>query len=129
MKTVLVKFDNANATSWQRDKTYSYLCPDHSVQEGDHVVVDTPSGGYTCVRVTGVEDGALPAAKKEIICRVDDSAYKARLDMAKEREKLLKELAAIDKKVKDGQRFAYLAQLDPEAAKLLERLDVIDKAV
>lgn len=119
MKSVKIKFDD------YASKTYSYLCPDETVAVGDHVIVDSPSSGYVCVKVLEIVDGSV--GSKEIVCKVDDSAYLARKELVKEREKIIKDLTAIDKKAKDEQRFAYLATLDPSAASLLARLKEIDK--
>lgn len=137
MRTVTVTFSQVRAKSrpWpdatceeeREKKSYDYLYDGgEALERGDVVVVAVGEGqlvsSMRVVRVTDVIEGRSSAATKHVVCRVDVSSYLARLNRAAERELILAELEARQKKLDETSRFGELALSDPEAAILLERL-------
>ncbi len=104
------------------DKTYRYALYDSSIQPEDIVVVQTGHHGLAVARIVSVagEPNGPVSHGREVICRVDMSAYKER----KARAAQLVELKArMDSKVKQLQKAAVyemLAEKDPELAAMLQ---------
>lgn len=121
MKTVMVRFGNSS-NAWGKSKDYEYYIPDDmKVSEGDKVVVDFPYDGYMVVTVVSTKlEGK---ASKSVVCRIDDTDYKKRLEEEKSRAAILKELEKIEKKIKEESRFEYLRAISPEAERLLTQLE------
>jgi len=115
MKTVTVKFPKSV-------DMYDYMCPD-PVKAGQIVVVDAPRTGYTCAEVMKVEDGISARAYKRVVCVVDDTRYKAALEAEASRQQIIAELRKIEENVREEERLRYLADKDPRAKDLIERLD------
>lgn len=119
MKTVIVQFINSYSS-----QGYEYFYPDEwNLNVGDRVVVDSPSSGYVTAKV--ITFNQRGKASKWLVQKVDDTEYKARKAKEEERQKILKELDKIDKKVKEEQKYQYLANISPEAALLLNQLNRI----
>lgn len=119
MKTVIVQFINSYSS-----QGYEYFYPDEwNLNVGDRVVVDSPSSGYVTAKV--ITFNQKGKASKWLVQKVDDTEYKARKAKEEERQKILKELDKIDKKVKEEQKYQYLANISPEAALLLNQLNRI----
>lgn len=114
MKTVTVQFSGSSAR-------YAYHCK-YDVEIGQTVVVDSPSTGYTCVRVADIRDFGSLSASKHVVCVVDDTQYKDDIAKEEKRSGILKSLAEIDKTVSEQQRYRHLANI-PEAKELLAQLD------
>jgi len=121
MKTVLVRF-NRSGPQYGVPKDYEYYIPDDLVLvEGDSVVVDSPIDGYTVTKVVSTK--LQGKASKSIVCKVDDVAYKARIEADKERAAIFKELEKISKQVEESTKYQYLAKMSPAAAELLRKLE------
>lgn len=120
MKTVTVKF----ATSYSSSKTYVYQTDIEGIEEGDTVVVDAPSTGMTCVKVVSVEESAdsVTRATKWIVAKVDVQSYKDRIEANKRRETIIAKLRKRQSVILENNMFAKLAEMDPEAMKLVEEL-------
>ncbi len=114
MNTVAVKFPGSF-------KHYHYMCP-FAVEKGSTVVVDSPSTGYTAVKVLEVYEGRNPTASKRVVDVVDDSDYKQSIDNEKQRQAILQELKELEAKVSEEERFALLAKRVPKAKTLLNKL-------
>jgi hypothetical protein len=119
MKTVSVKF----ATDYAH-KAYAYMTDISDVAVGDTVVVESPHSGFTCVKVTAIDESATAVTKatKWVVCKVDAEAYRARVEREKQKGVILAKLLKIQKEVLERDMFSQLAALDPEAATLVEQL-------
>lgn len=56
-------------------QSYDYRTKDESIKEGDPIIVDTPRGGYTVVKVWKVSKGNGDNLKR-VVCKVDDADYR-----------------------------------------------------
>ena len=121
MKTIAVTFNTQSGT-------YHSLSTDESIATEDHVVVESPHSGYSVAKVVDILDGVSVKATKFIVCKVDDSAYRKRIMDAKERAEIVKKLSIKEQKLQEVQRFAHLAENDPEAKAMIERLKALDEA-
>lgn len=111
-----VKFLDGSNT----DKEYFYALYEW-VEVGDLVVVQTGHHGIALAKVSSIGEGAKDMVKhgREVISRVDVSAYKSRVDRRTEIARLKAEM---DKKVKELQEVAIyemLAEKDPSLASML----------
>lgn len=115
----MVRFVQGYNTS----KSYAFALfdSDDVVLIGDHVLCDT-SQGYNVGEVTNIipqNEYSGCTVTKEIICKVDFTAFENRKEVRKQKENLKKQM---DKMVKDNQElFLYqaLAEQNPEMAALL----------
>jgi len=119
MKIVEVKFSPYKNGQYE-GKSYNYIATQDNIKEGDFLVVDTPSSGYTIVKVVDVSEyKETTKANKYVVDKIDVEAYQNRL----QREKDLKLLKAkLDKKVSERQSitiYEKFADDDPEIADLL----------
>ncbi|TPJ51622.1 MULTISPECIES: hypothetical protein [unclassified Mesorhizobium] len=111
-------------SEYGRSKRYHYFCP-YPVAVDDHVIVDSPIGGYTCVKVVDILPNGSIKATKRVIQVVDDSDYKAQA----EREKRVAEIeAALERRTKEYSKlqfFKKMAEIDPISKKLVEELEAL----
>jgi hypothetical protein len=123
IKVVSVKFPNTNPYN-NPNKTYAYSTDVEEIAVGDTVVVESPSSGFTCVKVTAIDesDTAVTKATKWVVCKVDAETYKARVEREKRKGVILAKLAKIQKEILERDMFSQLAALDTDAAKLVEEL-------
>lgn len=105
-------------------KEYTYKVPsDVKTEVGGLVIVDSPSSNYTLVTVTQVDSECRivaddPIRYKWIVCAVDDTAYKARLDQQEAFSNLLDKA---NRKAAKAQMLANLsAQLGDDSELLAE---------
>lgn len=116
--TVEVKFTNKPYD----EKTYHYLT-DLVVNEGEKVVVDSPSDGYVTVKITKVYVGECSKrATKYVVCKIDDKEYLARIEKDKLKAKIVAKLEDKKKQIEEEAIWKYLADQDPEAAALFKEL-------
>ena len=122
MKTISVKF-----TDGYSDKVYAYLTEDTEIKNDDCVVVDSPNGGYKVVRVVSVEETieSVTKASKWIVQKVDDTAYKARIEKEKRKAVLELKLARAVEEARKKVDYSELAKLNPEIAKMVEEMNSI----
>ena len=102
-------------------KEYSFALFDADVFPSDFVLCDT-ANGYSVARVTGIvhknEWEGVPVTK-EIICKLDFSAFEKRKELRKQKEALKKQM---DKIVADNQElilYQAIAEKNPEMAAML----------
>ncbi|ESY35812.1 hypothetical protein NKK48_01805 [Mesorhizobium sp. C386A] len=111
-----------HTSEYNRSKKYHYFCP-YPVAVGDHVIVDSPIGGYTCVKVVDILPQGSIKATKHVIQVVDDTDYKRQAD----RQKRLAEIeAALEKRSREYSKiqfFKKLAEIDPITKALVDELD------
>ncbi|RWN95493.1 MAG: hypothetical protein EOS05_11915 [Mesorhizobium sp.] len=111
-----------HSSEYGRSKKYHYFCP-YPVRVDDHVIVDSPIGGYTCVKVVDILPQGSMKATKHVIQVVDDSDYKAQAERAKRMAELE---AALEKRTKEYSRIQFykkMAEIDPVSAKLVAELE------
>lgn len=117
-KVALVQFLQGTNTV----KGYAFALFDDDIGVNDTVLCDT-SNGYGVAKVTDIipnkeYNGVAPT--KEIICKVDFSAFEQRQTNRKQAQELQKEM---DKKVQEIQELALyemMAAKDPELKEMLE---------
>ena len=116
-RVALVKFVQGSNTY----KDYAFALFDDDVNENDFVLCDT-SMGYNVAKVTKIvsqDEYSGCTVTKEIVCKIDFTAFENRKELRKQKENLKKQM---DKMVKDNQElFLYqaLAEQNPEMAALL----------
>ena len=103
------------------DKTYHYALYDSAIQPEDIVVVQTGHHGLAVARVVALGEPNGPVSHgREIVCKVDMSAFEDRKSKAAQ---LVELKARMDSKVKQLQKAAVyemLAEKDPELAEMLK---------
>lgn len=118
-KVAKVKFLYGTNTT----KEYAFALFDDTVKVGDFVLTDTITG-HNVAEVVGIVDKADyngVTITKEVICKVDYSAYNKRIENRKAMEKIEKQL---DEKLKSSNKLAkymLLAQTDPSVMALVEQ--------
>lgn len=112
-----VRFSQGTNTT----KEYSFALFDTNVFPSDFVLCDT-ANGYSVARVTGIipksEWNGVPVTK-EIICKLDFSAFEKRKELRKQKEALKKQM---DRMVADNQElilYQAIAEKNPEMAAML----------
>jgi hypothetical protein len=127
MRVARVQFSNANNDFHRStDKTYDYYT-DLDLAIGDHVVVDSPSTGFVVVLVKDIIESETIRVSKWVVDKVDIASYNERILREKERQELLAVLDKKAKRVEETQKYQFLAAVDPEAAKMLERIQELSK--
>lgn len=122
-KTVLIRFlDNPNEVC-----QLPYACYDESIEPNDTVVVCTGRHGFTLAVVSDqpVPENAHVECGREIVNKVDFTAYNARVDKRKRMSELK---AKLDDRARQMQKLAVyeaLAANDPEARALLEEFKTL----
>lgn len=105
------------------DKTYAYKCK-YEVAAGDHVVVDSPHDGYTCVKVKEVNKNSEDSkATKSVVCVVDDSDYLNTIKTEEEKKKIMSELKNLSDEVNKLNFYKVLAADNPKIKDLLTKLE------
>lgn len=110
----------------QNGKLYAYALYDDDVVAGNEVIV-TGTASKDIWRVTLIYAAGNPELKdidvcEEVICKVDTSAYKARVKKRKEEAELKAKLGQRRAKLIESIGDEYLDGLDPEYKKLREQL-------
>jgi len=107
-------------------KRYHYFCP-YPVRVGDHVIVDSPYDGYTCVRVVEVLQKGSIKASKPVIQVVDDTDYKTNLERQKRVNEIKTKLKQRQAQIAEMQFYRQLAAMDPEAKQLVDELEQLSE--
>lgn len=111
-----------HTSEYNRSKKYHYFCP-YPVAVNDHVIIDSPYGGYTCVKVVEILPNGSVKATKRVIQVVDDSDYKAQ---AQRQQRLAEIEAQLERRTKEYSRLQFykkMAEIDPISAKLVAELE------
>ena len=103
------------------EKEYAFACFDDELNVGDFVLCDT-SHGYGVAKIVDfrLKDfwSSIPITK-EIICKLDFSAFEKRKELRKQKDALKKQM---DKMVADNQElilYQAIAEKNPEMAAML----------
>lgn len=100
-------------------KRYSYLT-DRDLNEGDIVVVDSPTTQFTCVKVVAVHRNVRRlTASKWVVDVVDASRYHETIAREARRKDLEKRLNAMAEAYRHTIKYEDVARYSPEAAELL----------
>lgn len=103
-------------------KEYAFALFDDSINPNDLVLCDT-ANGYGVARVVSItpkNEWEDTAVTKEIICKVDFSAFEGRKELRKQKENLKKQM---DKMVAENQElilYQAIAEKNPEMAEMLK---------
>lgn len=108
----------------EHSKRYHYFCP-YPVRVDDHVVVDAPYSGYSCVKVVDVLPQGSIKATKPVIQVVDDSDYKANIERQKRRAEIERKLEKRAQEISKLQFYRQLAAMDPDAKALVDELETL----
>ena len=115
-KTASIRFLNGNT-----DSTFHYALYDAEVKPGDTVVVKTGHHGLSVAEVVEIDAGNAASVKfgREIVARIDFSAYEARKDRAKKIAELKRQMDAKVEELQQEAIYEMLAEQDAGLAKLL----------
>lgn len=116
-RVAMVKFVQGTNTT----KGYAFALFDEDICEGHHVLCDTANGFGVAQVVSIVDQNEYDGTPitKEIICKVDFTAFEKRKELRKQKELLKKQM---DKMVADNQElilYQAIADKNPEMAELL----------
>lgn len=107
---------------YNTDKTYPYALYDEDISIGDTVVVMTGHHGMAIAEVCSI--GEMPkdsvTCGREIICKVDMTAYNDRKAKAKKMAELKVEMDAKVKAMQEVALYELMAEKDPELKAMLE---------
>lgn len=108
-------------TSYETSKIYSFALFDEDIGVDDCVLVDTQIG-YQAARVTEIMDKSETKTQptKEVICRLDFSAFEKRKKNEARRKELKKKMDQEIKKVQEEILYETLSEKSPELAALLD---------
>lgn len=112
-----VKFVQGTNTT----KEYAFALFDTDINKGDMVLCDTANGYGVAevVRIVPQNEHTGTPITKEIVCRVDFTAFEKRKELRKQKEALKKQM---DKMVADNQElilYQAIAEKNPEMAEML----------
>lgn len=107
---------------YNKDKVYGFALFDKNVTEGDYVLCDTQNG-YNVAKVIGIEtiENYGKGVAKEIVCKVDFSAYEHRKEVRKQKTEIK---AKLDKAIQENQDlvlYETVAKSNTQVAELLDR--------
>jgi hypothetical protein len=117
LKTATVKYK----TTYQE---YDFIT-DIDLKKGDWVVTDS-SNGYTVAEVIAIKE-LTTKSKRWIVCKIDVTAHKAKMQKEQEISKIRAKLETRRKALQDIEVYNILAQKDEEMAKLLEEYNSMVK--
>lgn len=120
-----IKFQDGYNT----DKTYPYALYDENIAIGDLVVVMTGHHGMSIAEVCSIGDFDKDAVScgREIICKVDLTAYQERKARAKKLADLKKEMDAKVKALQEVALYELMAEKDPELKGMLEAFKALEQ--
>ena len=123
-KTVLISFLSGANT----DCTYPYACYDDTIVNDDTVVVSTGHHGFSLARIADAnpKNPGKVQYSREVVCKVDFSAYEARKEKAQRAAQLRQQM---DEKVKQLQTYAIyemMADKDPALKAMLDEYKALN---
>lgn len=124
MSVIKVKFDRSKYDP-SESREYAYFC-DFDVEVGDRVIVDSPYYGYTTVTVSDTSAGLDSIkATKEVVCKIDDSRYRARKAAKERMAEISAELAYRADRIANTKKMRKLFKGDEKALDLLAEAEGI----
>lgn len=115
-RVALVKFIEGTNT----DKAYEYACYDSSIEVNDCVVVKSAHHGLGIGVVSNFTENVGQDIIREIVCKADFSAYKARIAARKRRDEIRKQMARRAAQMQEIAMYKLLAAEDAEMATLVK---------
>lgn len=107
---------------------YACACFDPTVKEGDNVLVAMATGAFVAAKVEEALDGYQIDGMREIVCKLDMSAYKARIKARSAYDEAVKELEDYLSNMPMQLRiYSMLAAGDPKLAELLDSVTKLEK--
>lgn len=106
----------------ENGKKYMYALYDTAIQVGDTVVVKTGHHGLGLAKVVSLEDGrqAEVHCGREVICKVDMTAYEERREKARKLAELKRKMDVKVQQLQQTAIYELLSEKDPELAALLQ---------
>lgn len=101
-------------------KTIDCANYDASLKEGDLCVVKTARHGLGLAQVVEIAEGTRDDLVREIVTRVDTSAFDARVEQREKAAELKAKMQERAKQLQDVALFQTLAKDDPEMAQMLQ---------
>lgn len=128
-KTMLPGYQTASVQfldGVNKEKTYFYALYDPAIQPGDLVVVSTGHHGLALARVAYIGGPASYVSNnREIVCRVDLTAWEDRKEKAKTLQQLREEMDERVKQYKANALYELAAEKDPTLKALLDQFKQI----
>lgn len=112
---------------------YSYALYDSDVHVGDTVVVQTGHHGFSLATVEAIDTD--PYAKKEVkcgrqvVCKVDFSAYNARQDALRRAEELKRSMDAVLKETQAMAIYEMFAEKNPNLKAMLNEFKTLQSEI
>jgi hypothetical protein len=112
---------------------YSYALYDSDVRVGDTVVVQTGHHGFSLAQVDSIDTD--PNAKKEvkcgrqIVCKVDFSAYNARQEALRRAEELKRSMDAMLKETQAMALYEMFAEKNPNLKAMLNEFKTLQSEI
>lgn len=112
---------------------YSYALYDSDVRVGDTVVVQTGHHGFALATVEAIDTD--PNAKKEVkcgrqvVCKVDFSAYNARQDALRRAEELKRSMDAVLKETQAMAIYEMFAEKNPSLKAMLNEFKTLQSEI
>ena len=106
-------------------KNYYYALYDSEIRAGDNVLVSGKASGeiYLVKDVVSTDNITVPnTITAEVICKVDMSAYKDKVNKRKQAEEIRKKMIEKRKEIEARKDDEYYASLDPDYAAMLEEM-------
>lgn len=117
-KVAGIKFQNGSNS----DKTYPYALYDEDIVIGDTVVVQTGHHGMSIAEICSIGEQGKDAVScgREIVCKVDLTAFQERRAKAKRAAELKKQMDEMTEELQAIAVFEMLAEKNPAMKKLLD---------
>ena len=115
-RIALIKFLEGSNT----DRKYAYACYDKSIAEGDFCVVKSAHHGFGVAKVTEFVLTWPEDITREIVAKVDFSAYESREYARKKRAELKVEMKKRASQLQEIALYSMLAESDPAMQELLK---------
>lgn len=112
---------------------YSYALYEDDINPGDVVVVQTGSHGFALAKIYSLD--GTPEAKKEVIkgrqvvCKVDFSAYNARQDALRRANELQKQMDAKVREVQTLHIYEMFAEKDESLKAMLDEFKILNNLI
>jgi len=135
MKTLVCSFQRDLAPYQNKvtksSKPYHYILEnDQGVKVGDFAIIARSDqmndlGDFGICQIDEIIDGITVEAVKPVVCILDLTTHKERLARTKKRQALLRQLAELEIRQNELERYRVLAKTNPDAAALLAELETL----
>ena len=111
---------NDDGSPKENTNVFEFALYDTTITEGDFCVAKSKTHAFDIVRILGLREKSDEAITREIVCKIDFSAYAKRLDDRKRRDELRKAMAKKAAQLQEIAMYQMLAESDPVMAALLK---------